>query len=86
MLRMHNCRLPISFDSQILFEEKSTCGPVPECAKNSFAILVMGGILAIPNLSLVGAKSRGSVSWRSLEGDNIGVTVHGMSARNFKIS
>ena len=79
-------RLPVSFDSQILFEEKSICGPVFECAKNSFAILVIGGILAIPNLSLVGAKSRGSVSWRSLEGEIIGVAVHEISAHNFEIS
>jgi len=54
--------LPISFDSQILFEAKSTCRFVFGCAKNSFVILVMGGMAAIPNLSLVGAKSRGSVS------------------------
>ena len=26
------------------------------------------------------------LSWRSLEGENIGVTVHEMSARNFEIS
>jgi hypothetical protein len=78
--------LSISFDSQSLFEAKSICTFVFGCAKKSFAILVIGGIAAIPNLSVVGAKSKGSVSWTSLEGEIIGVTVHSISARNFEIS
>jgi len=56
------------------------------CAKNSFAILVIDGITVIPNLSVVGEKSRGSVSWKSLEGETIGLTVHAMSACNLEIS
>jgi len=55
-------------------------------AKNSFAILVIGGITVIPNLSVVGEKSRGSVSWNSLEGKMIGLTVHAISAHNLEIS
>jgi hypothetical protein len=78
--------LPINLDSQSLFEAKSICRSAFGCAKNSFAIMVIGGIAAIPNLSVVGAKSKGSVFWRSLEGETIGGTIHAISACNFEIS